>query len=105
MYIRQTKTRSSKSGEDYFTFRLVASERVGKKVRQKTLLNLGRNFSLSKEQWPRLCVRIDQLLSGQSNFLAETDSIEELAQRYAARLVALSPPAAASAGSSVSGGD
>ena len=94
MYIRQTKTRSSKTGEDYFTFRLVASERVGTKVRQRTLLNLGRNFSLSKEQWPQLCARIDQILSGQGSFLPETPLIETLAQRYAARLVALSAPAA-----------
>lgn len=96
MYIRQTKTRSSKSGEDYFTFRLVASERIGKKVRQKTLLNLGRNFSLEKEQWPRLCIRIDQLLSGQGNFLVETEAVEDLAQRYAAQLIALSPSATSS---------
>jgi len=43
-----------------------------------------------------LCIRIDQLLSGQSNFLAETEAIEELAQRYAAQLIALSPSAASS---------
>ncbi len=96
MYIRQTKTRSSKTGEDYFTFRLVASERVGTKVRQRTLLNLGRNFSLPKEQWPQLCARIDQILSGQGTFLPESTSveIEAEAQRYAARLVVLSAPAA-----------
>lgn len=87
MYIRQTKTRSSKVGEDYFTFRLVASQRIGSKVRQRTLLNLGSNFSLAKEHWPSLCTRIDQLLSGQSTFLSEPEEIEELAQLYAARLV------------------
>ena len=95
MYIRQTKTRSAKTGEDYFTFRLVASERIGAKVRQRTLLNLGRNFSLPKERWPQLCARIDQILSGQGTFLPESTSveIEAEAQRYAARLVALSSPA------------
>ncbi|HAK59390.1 MAG TPA: IS1634 family transposase [Nitrospiraceae bacterium] len=93
MYIRQTKTRNSTTGEAYCTFRLVASERIGTKVRQRTLLNLGRNFSLPKEQWPRLCARIDQLLSGQGTFLPESASLEALAQRYAARLVVLSAPA------------
>ena len=102
MYIRQTKTRSSKTGEDYFTFRLVASERVGAKVRQRTLLNLGRNFSLPKEQWPLLCARIDQILSGQGTFLPESTSveIETEAQRYAARLVILSAPATSDSESS-----
>ncbi|MBW6512766.1 MAG: IS1634 family transposase [Desulfuromonadaceae bacterium] len=94
MYIRQTKTRSSKNGEDYYTFRLVASERVGTKVKQRTLLNLGRNFSLPKEHWPQLCARIDQILSGQEAFLPESAEVEVEAQRYAARLVVLSAPAA-----------
>jgi transposase len=93
MYIRQTKTRNSTTGEAYCTFRLVASERIGTKVRQRTLLNLGRNFSLPKEQWPQLCARIDQILSGQGSFLPESASFEALAQRYAARLVVLSVPA------------
>lgn len=93
MYIRQTKTRNSTTGEAYCTFRLVASERIGTKVRQHTLLNLGRNFSLPKEQWPRLCARIDQILCGQASFLPEATAIEALAQRYAARLVVKGAPA------------
>jgi transposase len=93
MYIRQTKTRNSTTGEAYSTFRLVASERIGTKVRQHTLLNLGRNFSLPKEQWPRLCARIDQILSGQGSFLPESAALEALAQRYAARLVVKGAPA------------
>ena len=41
MYIRRTNTRSRKSGDSYFTYRLVESVRVGKAVKQRTLLNLG----------------------------------------------------------------
>lgn len=93
MFIRQTKTSNASSGEAYFTFRLVASERVGDKVRQKTLLNLGRNFSLSKEQWPQLCARIEQILSGQLTLTPLDPAIETLAQRYTARLVARPQPA------------
>jgi transposase len=88
MFIRQTKTRNSTTGEDYITFRLVASERVGKQVRQRTLLNLGRHFPLAKDEWPQLCTRIEQILSGQGSLLPEPAVIETLAQRYAARLVA-----------------
>lgn len=94
MFIRQTKTRNSTTGESYITFRLVASERIGKQVRQRTLLNLGRQFSLPKEQWPILCARIEQMLSGQGSLLPESKSIEELAQRYTARLVVSSAPLA-----------
>jgi len=88
MFIRQTKTSTSATGEAYFTFRLVASERVGSKVRQRTLLNLGRNFSLPREKWPQLCARIEQILSGQVSLLPPDQEIEEYAQQYASQLVA-----------------
>ncbi|MFB1486255.1 MULTISPECIES: hypothetical protein [unclassified Thiocapsa] len=44
MYIRRTHTRNSATGERYHTHRLVRSTRVGGKVRQITLLNLGGLF-------------------------------------------------------------
>jgi len=95
MYIRQTKTSNATSGEAYFTFRLVASKRIGGKVRQQTLLNLGRTFSLPREQWPVLCSRIELILSGQMSLAPISKAIETLAQRYAARLVADSTPVVA----------
>ena len=87
MFIRQTKTSNAASGEAYYTFRLVASERIDGKVRQQTLLNLGKNFSLPREQWPQLCARIEAILAGQLPLLPVSPAVETLAQRYAARLV------------------
>lgn len=91
MFIRQTKTGTSKSGEEYFTYRLVSSERTGGTVRQRVLLNLGRNFFLPREEWPQLCTRIEQLLSGQMTLVPASAEIEQLAQRYAARLLGAQP--------------
>jgi transposase len=93
MYIRQTTTSNSATGEAYFTYRLVASERVGKQVRQRTKLNLGRHFTLPKAQWPVLCRRIEALSSGQIELCLEPVSatIEALAQRYYAQLVVRTP--------------
>jgi hypothetical protein len=88
MFIRQTATRNKATSETYVTYRLVASERTGKQVRQVTLLNLGRYFDLPRDDWPHLCARIDALLAGQSAMLAPSRAIESLAQRYAARLIA-----------------
>ncbi len=88
MFIRRTKTGTSVDGNDYYTFRLVVSQRVGDKVRQRTLLNLGRYFSLPREQWGPLCTRIDDIISGQLSMEAPPEEIETLAQRYAARLIA-----------------
>lgn len=95
MFIRQAKIGNATSGEAYYTFRLVASERIGGKVRQQTLLNLGRNFTLPREQWPELCRRIEQILSGQMSLMPATAKIETLAQRYAARLSSWRRPDAA----------
>jgi len=88
MFIRKTKTSSSTTGEAYCTFRLVASERIGGKVRQKTVLNLGRSFSLPKEQWVDLSTRIEEILGKQQPLFTASKGIEALAQRYAALLIA-----------------
>ncbi|MFA7242069.1 MAG: IS1634 family transposase [Sulfuricellaceae bacterium] len=61
-------------------------------MRQVTLLNLGRHFSIKKEDWPLLCNRIEDILGGQACLkLPISDVIEKAAQRYAALLVARSP--------------
>src|SRR5664280_3387299 len=72
MYIRRTQTRSNATGEHYFTYRLVRSERSAGKLKQVTLLNLGRHFSVDQSFWPALCVRIEELMAGQAS-LVEVD--------------------------------
>jgi len=93
MFIRRTATRNTATGESYFTYRLVRTERVGGKVRQITLLNLGREFAVSEQDWPVLCLRIEQILSAQNTLLAAKCStrIEAAAQRYAGQLVTRAP--------------
>ncbi len=88
MFIRRTQTRSISSGQTYFTHRLVRTHRVSGKVRQQTLLNLGRHFSIPRHLWPLLCRRLDQILSGQLPLLEEVSTpLEEEAQRMAERLL------------------
>ncbi len=69
MYIRRVRTRNKTTGESYFTHRLVRTERIGRRVRQVTLLNLGRHFSLAPKDWSSLCLRIEEILSGQLGLL------------------------------------
>jgi transposase len=89
MFIRRSATRNTTTGESYFTYRLVRTERMGGKVRQITLLNLGREFAVPQENWPVLCLRIEQLISAQDTLLAAkcSERIEAAAQRYAGQLV------------------
>jgi len=62
--------------------------RVGKKVIQKTILNLGSHFELPKEDWPLLAKRVEEILSMQSGFFQEAANaqVEELAQHLAQRV-------------------
>jgi transposase len=90
MYIRRTHTRNTASGERYYTYRLVRAQRVDGKVRQVTLLNLGRHFAIPQADWPTLCARLEEILSGQGVLLGGCGSllIEREAQRMAAQLLA-----------------
>ena len=88
MFIRQTQTRSSATGGSYFTHRLVESRRVGRKVSQHTLLNLGTNFDLPREAWPELCTRIEQILNSEQALFAVDPAIEQSAQHLYAKIIA-----------------
>lgn len=90
MFIRRTAIKSRQSGEPCYTHRLVETERVNGQVKQHTLLNLGRHFSVPKDQWRDLSARIQQLLEAQAGFLSIElpTELETLAQRYSAQLIA-----------------
>ena len=88
MYIRRTSIKSRKDGSQYYTYRLVESKRTEKGVRQHTLLNLGADFALPREQWPDLTKRIEGILSGQQSLFDIDREIEQLAQSCAARIIA-----------------
>ena len=87
MFIRRTKTRTVGTQDHYFTFRLVKSVRIGDKVRQRTLLNLGAHFDLPPAQWPLLYQRLDDLLGGQSTLMDYPEEVENHAQRIVAQLI------------------
>ena len=89
MFIRKIRTRTTASGESYFSHRLVASQREGDKVRQKTLLNLGRHFPIDQGDWPLLCPRVDERMTHQAtlNFMTLPTEIEAEARRIAKRLL------------------
>jgi transposase len=87
MYIRRTSIKSRKDGNQYHTYRIVESHRIGKKVQQYTLLNLGTRFEIPREQWSILCSRIQDIISGQNNLFEPPEDIEQAAQMYAARII------------------
>ena len=87
MYIRATKTHTKK-GEARHSYRLVRSDRVGGKVRQTVLLNLGVHFDTPREQWGELVAHIQHLMQGQQVLLCDPDLLrtaEEIAEQLRAR--------------------
>ena len=74
MYIRATMTHT-KGGKIAKSFRLSRSVRIGDKVRQETLLNLGVDYSVPKEQW-----RTEVLLAGRRPMLPVPAEIEAAAE-------------------------
>ena len=94
MYIRRTKTRHTASGESYYSHRLVRSDRIGAKVRQRTLLNLGRHFEIDQVHWPAFCAYLEELLKGQETLIPPElpADAEQAAQRILARLIAREAP-------------
>jgi len=100
MYIRRVTTRRTESGETYHSYRLVESRRDGARVRQVTLLNLGRHFEVPEDFWPGLCARLGQLLGNQAVLLPVglPESVETMAQALAAQFVARAPLAAEDSG-------
>ena len=96
MFIRKSPIKSKKTGGSYFSFRLVESVRIDGKVRQQTLLNLGKHFNVDPAHWNLLANRIDQIMQGsathgQQNLFDVTDTLdrdlEAIAQRHAALLL------------------
>jgi ABC-type Zn2+ transport system substrate-binding protein/surface adhesin len=51
--------------------RIVESVREGTQVKQRTLLNLGKDFAIEPAHWPLLAARIEQLLQGSAPRQAE----------------------------------
>jgi transposase len=90
MFIRESPTRSNATGERYFTYRLVENVRVGGKVKQLVIHNLGRHFPIDQAYWRPLAQRIEELLAAQAVLipLDLPPLVEREAQRIAALLMA-----------------
>ncbi len=65
MFIRRSLYRRAPGGTSYANFRLVRSTRVGGRVKQITLANLGSGFDLPQQDWPTLCQLVEALAAGQ----------------------------------------
>jgi hypothetical protein len=81
MFIRRVKTRTTENGSSYYSCRPVENYRVGTRIRQRTLLNVGSQFDFPHEQWPELTQRVEQILVGKHDVLLPfSEALEQCAQ-------------------------
>ena len=86
MFIRATKTHTDKDGAPVHSHRLVLSRRVGGKVRQRTLLNLGTDYPVAKEKWREVAELAEALLHGHPPLLEAASDVQAAAEDIVARL-------------------
>jgi len=89
MYIIKTISKSKRdSTQNYYTYRLMESTRVGTKVKKKTILNLGSDFSIEQSLWATLTTRIDEIVKQRPSLFEVDKDLEEIAQQYALKIIA-----------------
>ena len=87
MFIRKTTHTDNKNGQTYYTYKLVESIRTDRGPRQRPVLNIGTDFTLPMEKWKELADRIEAIISGQCNLFPVPEEIEQLAKRYAQKII------------------
>ncbi len=86
MYIKATKTHTDRDGQPVRSHRLVLSQRVGDRVRHRTLLNLGTDYPVPKERWKTVTGLAEALLLGRPPLLEAAPDVRAAAEDIVARL-------------------
>jgi len=87
MFIRAVEHKDKKNRRKYRTYKLVDSVRTERGPRQTTVLNLGADFSLPKEQWKELANCIEAIVTEQQTIFEYPKKIRILAEQYARRII------------------
>jgi len=85
MFIRETLTRR-KADKSYRSVRLVENFRTGRKVQQRTLLNLGAAFPIAKSQWPELIELIQAGITGEASLFDPAPELATMADTILQKL-------------------
>ena len=87
MFIRAVEHKNKKNRRKYRTYKLVNSVRTERGPRQTTVLNLGSDFKLPKEDWKQLANCIEEILTEQQSIFEYPKKIRTLAEQYAKRII------------------
>lgn len=87
MFIRKTEKSVLSTGKKYYLYQLVESFRTEKGPRQRILLNMGSELTLSDSYRKLLANRIEELLVGTQSLFEYPPEVESLAENFAKQLV------------------
>jgi transposase len=87
MFIRKVLHKNNKTRKEYYTFKLVDSVRTERGPRQRTVLNLGVDFSLPEEQWKDLANCIEEIITGQQNLIEYPKTVRTFARKYSKKII------------------
>ena len=80
MHFKRTRTHTDARGQPRTSVRLVKNQRVGDKVQQTTLLNLGTHWAVSQALWKSVARRVEEILAGQQPLLDSEPAVEAAAE-------------------------
>jgi len=88
MFVKKITKPDRKGNNVYTYYRLVHSYKIGNKIRQQTIINLGRLEGLPKEKHKLLADRIEELLTGLATVLFDIpEDVEKLAQEFTKKII------------------
>lgn len=88
MFIRGINKKNKDGNKIYTYYRLARTYKIGNKVRQETVINLGKLEGLPKEKHKLLANRIEELLSGTTAmFFDIDDDIEKRAAQFTKKII------------------
>src|SRR5215469_5357144 len=88
MFIKKIDKSSSKTGKNYYTYRLCESYRIDNKVRHRNILNVGKLENIRKEDFKLLCDRIEQKVKGINPLFSRLpDQVEQEAELIYRRIL------------------
>ena len=88
MYIRK-RPYKTKNGEARYSYGLVECRREAGMPKQRTILNLGRDFDVDPQDWPALCAQTQALLIGKPMLPMHGEDLEGAIRDLASRLTAI----------------
>ena len=86
MHFKRTRTYTDTQGQPRYSVRLVKNQRVGDRVKQTTLLNLGTHWSVPQTLWAAVARRVEESLAGQQPLLDSEPDVEAAAEEVVALL-------------------